>query len=489
MGHSMIVRRSAAVLFVALIFGATAAQATVAISTQPTVNMSCSGGVCIPTASDAVLNVNDLANMLASGDVTVQSGSLARDIEVDAPLRWTSTSRLTLDSYHTIAFNRPLIVEGTGALTITTNGGGFGGDFKFAGRGRAEFQSVNSNLMINGQAYKLAENIRQVSRALKSGARFVALSRDFDSGSQEFKRPPILSLKGTLEGLGNTIKNLKVHDSTTSENAALIGDITATGLVRDLNLTAVDILGNAEYDQLVAALAGKSDGGTALNVHVTGTIAASSSDSLAGGLMGESNGTIRRCSADVSVSTTGQSEFAGGLLGINYEQDSTALPGIVSESFSTGSVSLTTAGSSAGGLVGDAAGGSISNSYSLATVSGDGAGDTDVGGFAAYGDDGLGFTLVISSSYSTGLLSGTDNSRLGGFIVYVSGPNEISNSYWDIDTTGTSQGCDGCSGGVTGLTDAQLKSGLPNGFDKKVWKQSATINNCYPYLIDNPPPK
>ena len=42
---------------------------------------------------------------------------------------------------------------------------------------------------------------------------------------------------------------------------------------------------------------------------------------------------------------------------------------------------------------------------------------------------------------------------------------------------------------LTGLTDAQLKSGLPAGFDPAVWGQSAGINNGYPYLLSNPPPQ
>ena len=33
--------------------------------------MSCSAGVCAPTATDAVLNVTDLENLLASGNVSV----------------------------------------------------------------------------------------------------------------------------------------------------------------------------------------------------------------------------------------------------------------------------------------------------------------------------------------------------------------------------------------------------------------------------------
>jgi hypothetical protein len=41
------------------------ARADVVISNDPTQNMTCSGGVCSPTAASAVLSVTDLANMLA----------------------------------------------------------------------------------------------------------------------------------------------------------------------------------------------------------------------------------------------------------------------------------------------------------------------------------------------------------------------------------------------------------------------------------------
>src|SRR3954465_11946208 len=86
----------------AVVVGAGAARADVAISKKATANMSCSAGVCSPTAKNAVLNTGDLTNMLASGDVTVESGNLAQDIEINAALSWTSAHRLTLDSYHSI---------------------------------------------------------------------------------------------------------------------------------------------------------------------------------------------------------------------------------------------------------------------------------------------------------------------------------------------------------------------------------------------------
>ncbi|HEX4157021.1 MAG TPA: hypothetical protein VHY79_00975, partial [Rhizomicrobium sp.] len=41
--------------------------------------------------------------------------------------------------------------------------------------------------------------------------------------------------------------------------------------------------------------------------------------------------------------------------------------------------------------------------------------------------------------------------------------------------------------GITGLTTEQLQSGLPKGFDPKVWAENPKINKGLPYLINNPP--
>ena len=68
----------------------------------------------------------------------------------------------------------------------------------------------------------------------------------------------------------------------------------------------------------------------------------------------------------------------------------------------------------------------------------------------------------------------------------------ISYAYWDLDTSGVSDPHRGAGNiaddpGITGLTDAQLKSGLPAGFDPTIWAQKSNINNGYPYLRANPP--
>ena len=80
-----------------MLAAATAARADVTISSDATANMSCSGGVCQPTASDAVLNVTDLETLLAAGSVTVTttgSGVQANNIDLTAKLGWNADALL-----------------------------------------------------------------------------------------------------------------------------------------------------------------------------------------------------------------------------------------------------------------------------------------------------------------------------------------------------------------------------------------------------------
>jgi hypothetical protein len=159
--------------------------------------------------------------------------------------------------------------------------------------------------------------------------------------------------------------------------------------------------------------------------------------------------------------------------------------GTVRDSYSSGSVS---GGSAIGGLIGKTEGGNISNSYSTATVAGsDGSSAGGLIGTFAPGDT---TTPTLGASYSTGAVSG--GSSIGGLIGQDAVGSGITNSYWDMDTSGIGDPGHGAGNiqndpGITGLSDAQFKSGLPSGFDPLVWKNSAKLNTGYPYLLANPP--
>lgn len=89
------------------------------ISSNPSVNAGCSGGICQPTGSGANLSVSDLTTALSAGDVTVTTGSGGTDpgtITI-APLGSVSSS-----SPNTLTFEpaTSVIIDGE---TLTTAGG------------------------------------------------------------------------------------------------------------------------------------------------------------------------------------------------------------------------------------------------------------------------------------------------------------------------------------------------------------------------------
>jgi hypothetical protein len=100
MGMNESGRLFAAIFFVSIL-ELTTARANVIVSAGATQNMDCADNVCVPTAEDGVLNATDLETMLANGNVdvaTTGSGVQANNIEIDAPMAWSSGSVLTLDA-------------------------------------------------------------------------------------------------------------------------------------------------------------------------------------------------------------------------------------------------------------------------------------------------------------------------------------------------------------------------------------------------------
>jgi hypothetical protein len=500
-GRSVSMRWTKALAGAAVVMGAAnAAHASVEISSAPTSGITCSAGVCAPTAKKAVLNATDLANMLAASDVKVTTGSGAVTITVTSSFSWTSASRLTLDAAQNVSFQAPVTVAGPGAVTIVTNDGGSGGQLIFFVNGKLDFWSLTSSLVINGSSYTLVGDVATLAGDVASSpAGMFALANDYTAKpNKKYKGAAIKTpLDGNFDGLGHAISNLRMGDTPCDgTEIGLFSVIDQSGAVRDLHMDSVHIA--TKRPHAVGGIAGASSG-TIANVWVSGSIATMAGEAghcqgaSAGGIVGGGSfsGAIYNAHSSASV-TMGliniySNSAAGGLAGFAGHVDLSSATGIVdapgataagglaggadtvTRSFATGAAYAGSGGSdsSGGGLVGE--GGNISNSYSL----GDPGSEGCTGGFMGYGDH-------ITNSYSTGTAT-------SGFLGCDGGSD--ADDYWDIDSSGTSKGCgDGvdCTG-VTGLTDEQLKSALPPGFDKTIWARSKTINNGYPYLIDNPP--
>jgi hypothetical protein len=451
------------------------AQAAVEISSKPTKNMSCSAGVCTPTAKKAVLNVTDLAAMLQASDVQVTTASGALSIEVSRALSWASAHALTLTADTDISIEAPVTVAGPGGLTISANNANSGGDLLFARKGRIAFWDLSSSLAINGDAYLLAKDVKTLASDIshnRSG-RF-ALADNYDATADgTFNHAPIFSLTGTVEGLGNAISNLTVNSPTGGGGGGLFA--TIQGTVRDIGLVNANISGGD--NNTVGGLA-VGNLGTIRHAFVTGSVAVGNGFGDIGGLAGYNEGTIVNSSSSASVQG-GDNQIVGGLVGENFSANAAIVA-----SFATGAV---TGGDNTyvGGLIGGNNIGSISQSYARGSVSGGDA--VAVGGLAGFANQ----STAITESYSTGLVSaGNPLTHLGGLIGQ--DMHTITLSYWDLDTSGVSDPTQGAGNikndsGITGLTTAQFQSGLPAGFGPNAWREKPKINNGYPYLRANPP--
>lgn len=547
----------------------TLAEAAVVISSGTTQNITCSGGVCAPTAANAVLNTGDLENLLAAGNVevtTTGAGVQAKDIKVKAAFGWSNTSALSLDAWKSITIDQPVAISGAAPLAITTNDGGKHGTLSFGKKGNVTFASLSSGLMIDGSGYTLVNSIKSLASAVAgnpSGDYALAAGYDARQDGTYTASPIPTTFTGNFEGLGNAIKNLTINDPTESATVGFFTMVGAGGLVANLGLSNLSLTTNQGTRHAFATLGGfaaynygtlfggfesgaittgkwtfsggiaaynygtvvstrsasnlseKSEvlsgglvgdnqgiismsyttgtlrviggysggvagvnGGSITDSHATGNVHGTG---FVGGLVGENGGPVTNCFASGAITEEGGWP-AGGLVGENFDDS-----GPISNSYATGSVTGAD-DSTVGGFVGNNyTNGAIVNSYSTGAAVG--GSNSHVGGFAGYNDG------TIQYAYSTGAPSGGTGTNIGGFVGYdAAAAGSLTDAYWDTDTSGIAnlgQGAGNIANdpGITGLTTAQLQSGLPQGFDPAIWDESGNINGGLPYLIAIPPNK
>jgi len=484
-----------------------AAHAMLQISKHKTQNMDCSGGVCTPTAQDAVLNVNDLTALLAAGDVKVFAESSANNIKVLAPFSWANRSMLTLNAYKSVLVNNAVSIVGRGSLTITTNVSGEGGSLLLSGSGKISFWDTRSKLTIDGTRYTLVGDIASLASAIAANpSGTYAFAKDYDARQDgSYPHSPIpTTFTGTLAGLGNTIKNLTIYNQNDiEENIALFSELGAGGQISNLNLTNVSMQTYGGYDATLVAV----NSGTITNASATGSISSvvGSNWSIAG-LVLTNHGMIANSSAAVSLlgsafdggglvdANDGTIAFshASGLVSVGYYAGGLVAgsTGLISDSYATGDVTISAdAQGEAGGLVGLSSGaiqqsfatgavsagvqgdrakgqrrhppccgkvpgirvgglvgennGQISDSYSLGSVNAVGSRQ------ARHSTAGglVGTTQVpsaISQTYAIGHVSLNDRKYIGGAIGYdAATPGSNQFDNWDLDTSGISNPSEG----------------------------------------------
>jgi hypothetical protein len=445
--------------------------------------------------------------MLSSGNVAVTtngSGVQANDIRLSTPLTWPTTFELSLDAHRAILVDKSTSITGSGGLSLVTNDGGSGGHLVFGAHGSVQFANQSSELTINGVAYTLVNSITSFAKAVAANpAGQFAFAGSYDASKDGIyhKAPISTELAGSVEGLGNDISgfSLRSYRTGSGSKVALFADVASQGSISDLRLSKAKIktgrVGNSMIGGLVAynlgTLRGDRFGGS---IEIGDRV----ENNVAGGLVGFNIGLVQQSSAEGRVHSSSVGDSVGGLVGYSYHgtisqsraaSDVEVLNGgsaggllgsgygTIEESFATGPVKGFFSGQvgvSVGGLTGGISG-SISNSYATGSVYGNDA----EGGFAGGGEN-------ITSSYSTGAASGTE--YVGGFLGMSGGGN--TDCYWDTTTSDDFFGVgSGSDAGITGLTTAELQSGLPEGFDKKTWAEKSGVNDGLPYLINNPPSK
>jgi hypothetical protein len=286
------------------------AHAAVTISSSATSNMTCANGVCAPTASDAVLNVTDLENLLASADVevtTTGSGVQAEDIVVKAALTWSASNALTLDAYRSVFVEKPVSVDGNGGVAVNFNTGDGSRDLYFGKKGNVTFADLSSGLTINGSSYTLENTVKGLAAAIAdnpSGNFAFASSYNAEPDGTYTAIPIPTQFPGTFEGLGNQISKLRIS-SNGGGGGGLFRSLEQGSVIRDFALAAVHVKADSDAGGLASYSAGQI-----LHCHVTGNIKGTQTPTggEVGGLVGINDiGTIADSSSGATVSGAAKS--------------------------------------------------------------------------------------------------------------------------------------------------------------------------------------
>ena len=299
---------------------------------------------------------------------------------------------------------------------------------------------------------------------------------------------------GSFDGHGYEIRDLFINRPG-EDDVGLFGAVDEAGRIEDIGVVNAIVTG----ETFVGGLVGEIFYGTVNNSYFTGSI---TGEVNVGGMVGYNlQGTVRSChstgsvigtdavgglvgyigynsTANVSNSHSGCNVtgdlYVGGLVGFNEY-------GTMSDSYSIGNV---TGNLCVGGLVGLLAGDdgmdSVSNTYSMSNV----IGYEGVGGLV-----GANFYSSVNNSYSSGSVTG--ESRVGGLV----GENHgtVSNSFWDIETSGQTTSDGGTGKNTTEMQDIATFSGAAWNITAVALKQTNPayiwniVNNVtYPFLSWQP---
>ena len=432
------------------------ARAAIVISSDATTNMSCSGETCTATASNAVLNVRKVKNLLAQGATTVATGTATDDLVVAAAISWANGNSLTLYAQRNIAIDRPVSDAGTGPIRLIYDAAGAGGSLSFGDKGSISFLGLATRLTINDLDFTLVGDIKTLAAKVRGNpSGNYALANRFDATNDgTYAKPPIgPRFSGRFEGLGNAISNLHVESGG---NAALFAEATAAAILTNIRVTTATIDGFTVVGGVAALNQGTMSGNSfSGKVTLTGSVG---DCGFVGGLVGINDGTIGFSHTDGAVDSTAKGlncVEAGGLVGLSGQNNDA----FVDHSYSVSTVSAAHAfDTNAGGLVGFASspGGTSTVAYSFAagpvTVKGSSTGPTLVGGLVGENH------AAVSRSWANGAATGHDGAYVGGLLGGNFGPVDSSDGYGPV-SGGVNCWCGGALGANQGVVSNSASFG------------------------------
>jgi hypothetical protein len=324
----------------------------------------------------------------------------------------------------------------------------------------------NSTLKINDVDYNLLQNASDLEAIIMNNDSIrYGLVNNIQLDST-YGRNAIYSsatsevFNGIFAGLGNTIFNLKINNTTTTQYTGLFQRIGNNGLIRDLGIKDAEIKASSSN---VGILAGNNLG-TIKNVYATGLIDLTSTNAVSsvGGLVGslganstQANGFLINSSFTIvniiSTLTTSTGSYIGGLVGRQYGQ--TNNESVIQNSHTTGNIQVSDRKRLIGGLVGYASG-TILNSYATGSVLASNDNAQYVGGLVGIYSLLASTSTSLTNSFATGSVTGKFD--VGGLIGSFTGPQfqfTIDNCYAiGGDVTGNHENVGGLIGSLIGYS-------------------------------------
>ena len=279
---------------------------------------------------------------------------------------------------------------------------------------------------------------------------------------------------GTFDGNGKTITGLTVTGSY--KYAGLFGDIDENGTVKNVVLEDVQITSD-NSSGYAGGVAGDS-WGTIENCSVSGSV---SGTTFAGGVVGSQwGGSITGCNSSATVKGV---IFAGGIAGETNSEAS------LTGCYATGDVTVENDGtnnSHAGGVVGYNGGGTLTACYATGSVTGSGSGTIYAGGVT--GSNNLG--ILTACYHAKGTVSGPGGATGGvagrNYKGSMIGGGIITACYWGSNGQIQGIGEDQVgTGGTTMVTDGDWQTAVDAmnaALSGKGWQYELKDGNSLPAL-------